>query len=269
VAVADLQVSGFAPVTPPTQIVIGGTLDVTLRDTVANAGPSSPMNATVVTSGSADAGASVTPVSSTRPVDALVVGAPRTTEATFTVGCSQPGFHTYRFTDTISPARAGDSDPNPANNTRSTDFSLDCVVPVALNIKPGDNPNSINLPNNHVPMAVLTTRAGEYGLPLDFDATTIQPLTVRFGPSRTVYGGLGGTAEEHQRGHIENAVERTNTGKENVTDADLDMVLHFESAGSGLTGTDTEACVKGSFVDRASGQTWRFFGCDAIRIVKS
>jgi hypothetical protein len=47
------------------------------------------------------------------------------------------------------------------------------------------------------------------------------------------------------------------------------MLLHFASATSGLVPTDTEACVKGSFTDRASGQAYRFFGCDAVRIVPS
>jgi hypothetical protein len=57
------------------------------------------------------------------------------------------------------------------------------VVPVALYIKPSSYPNSINLRSRgNVPLAVLTTLAGEYGLPIDFDATTIDPLSVRFGP---------------------------------------------------------------------------------------
>jgi uncharacterized repeat protein (TIGR01451 family) len=268
IAVADLAITDFAPLTPPAQVLIGQTIDVTMRDTLVNYGPSSPMDGTVTTSATADPGSSVTPSSSSRLVTALAAGTPRSTDSKFTIGCSRPGMHTYRFTDSISPARVDDTDPNLANNEMSTEFTLDCVVPVALNIMPGANPNSINIPTDTVPVAVLTTHAGEYGLPLDFDAATIQPLTVRFGPRRVVYPGLGGSTEVHQMGHIEDAYERTTTPVETVKDGDLDMVLHFASGKSSLTATDVEACVKGSFIDPVTSQTYRFFGCDSVRIVK-
>ncbi|MFD9406860.1 hypothetical protein ACFWBN_07520 [Streptomyces sp. NPDC059989] len=268
VAVADLAVTSFAPTAPPTQVLIGQTLDVTLHGTVANNGPSSPMDAVVVTAATADPGATVTPSSATRNITALAVGTPQSLDSTFTVGCAQPGSHTYRFTASITPARSDDTDPALANNHRPAEFTLDCVVPVAINIKPGGNPNSINIPADTVPLGVLTTGAGEYALPLAFNATSIQPLTVRFGPRNVVYGGTGGSAEVHDRGHIEDVVERTTTPVERVRDGDRDMMLHFASATSGLRRADTEACAKGSFTDGATGRTYRFFGCDAVRIVQ-
>lgn len=72
----------------------------------------------------------------------------------------------------------------------------------------------------------------------------------------------------HQRGHVEDAVERTSTPIEATTDGDLGMVLHFASRTSGLVAGDTEACVIGSFTDRATSRTYRFLGCDAVRIVQ-
>lgn len=269
VAVADLAVTSFAPTAPPTQVLIGQTLDVTLHGTVANNGPSSPMDAVVTIAATADPGATVTPSSTTRNITALAVGTPQSLDSTFTVGCTQPGSHTYRFTASVTPARPDDSDPALANNHRPAEFTLDCVVPVAINIQPGSNPNSINIPADTVPVGALTTRAGEYALPLAFDATTIQPLTVRFGPRNVVYGGTGGSTEVHNRGHIQNVVERTTTSVERVRDGDLDMMLHFASAPSGLRREDTEACAKGSFTDGATGRTYRFFGCDAVRVVQS
>ncbi len=267
VAVADLAVTAFTLQSEPDQLVIGETVDVSLTGSVSNGGPSSPMDATVVTAASADPGSSATPASTTQAVDALAIGSPRRTDSTFTVGCSRPGMHTLRFAATIAPARPDDTDPAPANDRRTTELTLDCIVPVAINIKPGGNPNSVNIPHATVPLAVLTTRAGEYGLPLDVDATTIEPLTVRFGPRRAVYAGPGGSRERHDRGHLEDAFERTTTATERQRDGDVDMVLHFEAATSGLDDGDREACVKGSFVDRASSQTYRFFGCDAVRPV--
>ncbi|WP_404953411.1 hypothetical protein [Streptomyces sp. 147326] len=268
IAVADLAVTSFAPTAPPTQVLIGQTVDVTLHSTVANNGPSSPMDAVVVTAATADPGATVTPSSSTRNVPALAVGAPQSFDSTFTLGCAQPGSHSYRFTASITPARPDDTDPVAANNHRPAEFTLDCVVPVAINIKPGGNPNSINIPADTVPVGALTTRAGEFALPLAFNATTIQPLTVRFGPRGVVYGGTGGSTEVHDRGHVEDLVERTTTPVERVRDGDPDMMLHFASAPSGLRRGDTEACAKGSFIDGATGRTYRFFGCDAVRIVQ-
>ncbi|MFE0511993.1 hypothetical protein [Streptomyces sp. NPDC058964] len=269
VAVADLAVTSFAATAPPTQVLVGQTLDVTLHGTVANNGPSSPMDAVVLTATTADPGATVTPSSSTRNITALAVGTPQSFDSTFTVGCAQPGSHTYRFAASLTPARSDDTDPVAANNHRPAEFTLDCVVPVAINIKPGANPNSVNIPADTVPVGVLTTKAGEYGLPLDFNAKAIQPLTVRFGPRSVVYDGTGGSTEVHNRGHIEDVVERTTTPVESVRDGDLDMLLHFASASSGLQPGDTEACAKGSFIDGATGRTYRFFGCDAVRVVQS
>jgi uncharacterized repeat protein (TIGR01451 family) len=268
IAVADLALADLTAVAPPTQVVIGQTIPVTLHDTVSNGGPSTPIDATVVTTITPDTGATSTPASSTRTVSALAAGAPRSTTTTFTVSCQRPGMHTYRFTETISPAHSGDVDPQPANNARQVQFTLDCVVPVAINIRPGVNPNWVNIPLDVVPVAVLTTRAGEYGLPLAFDATAIQPQTVHFGPSRVVYPDVGGSPPVAGQGTIVDSPERGPGPVEPVVDLDLDMMFLFTASTSGLTQSDTEACVKGSYVDRATGQTYRFIGCDAVRIVR-
>ncbi|MFD2284402.1 DUF11 domain-containing protein [Streptomyces lusitanus] len=110
VAVADLAVSDFVAQAPPTQLVIGGTLDVTLHGTVASNGPSSPMDATLTT---AAARTRARPSRRPRPRGASPPwrSAPRTADSTFTVGCDRPGAHTYRFTASVTPARPGDTDP--------------------------------------------------------------------------------------------------------------------------------------------------------------
>ncbi|MFI6597981.1 hypothetical protein ACIBHX_17110 [Nonomuraea sp. NPDC050536] len=262
VAMADLAVTGLTA-TAPDQILIGQTQQIPLHVTAANKGPSTPMNATVKLSASAESGASITPSTGELAVPALAVGSPRELDSDFTVGCTRPGHHTYKLTASIEPASAEDIDPEPGNNTRTVEFTLDCVVPVAINIKPGSNPNSINPPNALVPLAVLTTTAGEYGLPLAFDAATVQPLTVRFSPRGTAWAG-NGASEVHQRGHLEDSLERGE--RETVRDGDTDMVLHFNSGDADLQPAMTEACVKGSFTGEG-GQVYRFFGCDAVRVL--
>jgi hypothetical protein len=54
----------------------------------------------------------------------------------------------------------------------------------------------------------------------------------------------GGASEIHGEGHLERSYELD----ERTRDADLDMVLHFRAADTGLKVGDTEACEGG--VDR-------------------
>jgi uncharacterized repeat protein (TIGR01451 family) len=149
-------------------------------------------------------------------------------------------------------------DPNPADNTAVTTTAV--YVPVAINIRPGAFPNAVNR-NGQVSLAVLSTNAGEAGFPLAFDATTIDPLSVRFGPAALVLGGAG-ASEIHGVGHIQDAFELDEVTK----DGDLDMVLHFRATDAGLTLATTEACVIGQFT-APGGATYTFFGCDSIKVV--
>jgi len=112
------------------------------------------------------------------------------------------------------------------------------TITVTIDIKPGSDPNSINTRNNSViPVAILSTAT--------FDATTVDPLSVTFGP--------GAATEVHGRGHIEDV----------NGDTVPDLVLHFSTQQSGLAVGDTEACVDGI----TFGGT-PIHGCDAVRIVK-
>jgi hypothetical protein len=168
---------------------------------------------------------------------------------------------TITFTYQIALANVADTDPDLTNNTRSASFQIDCVVPVAINIRPGGFPNSINL-NTDATLAVLTTAAGEYGLPLAFDATTINIATVRYGLKVNLFNvsSPSGAIETHLKNHLEDSYELD----ERTRDRDLDGVMHFKPSASGLTASSTEACVKGTFT--TGGATYTFLGCDSVRI---
>ena len=104
-----------------------------------------------------------------------------------------------------------------------------------IDIKPGSFPNSIN-PDSEgiIPVAILTTP--------DFDASTVDVATVRFGP-------LGAWAVEWAIEDVDN-------------DGDFDMILHFRTHDAGITAGDTEAQLTGKTVDG-----WHIHGSDSVRTV--
>jgi hypothetical protein len=103
-------------------------------------------------------------------------------------------------------------------------FIVTLVIEVEVDIKPGSDPNSINLKSKGViPAAILTTD--------DFDATTVDPLSVQFGPD--------GATEVHGKGHIEDVDD----------DGDTDLVFHFKTQETGIQCGDTEAGLAGETFD--------------------
>lgn len=110
------------------------------------------------------------------------------------------------------------------------------AIIVAIDIKPGSFPNSINRQNNgNVPVAILSSAV--------FDATTIDRSTVVFAGA---YPLSIGKSPQDVNG-----------------DGLLDVVLHFSTQNLNLLPGDTEACLAGKTLN---GQD--FNGCDSVRIVK-
>jgi hypothetical protein len=259
---ADVQVTA-ATATGPREVLMGTPGSLSLDVTIANAGPSSPVDTVLTTSASGSGGVSVTPATSSSDQRALAVGSPRTVSSTATVTCTSPGVKTVTLVADLALKNAADIDPDPTNNRRAASFQVDCVVPIAVNVRPGGFPNAINL-NTDATVAALTTVAGEYRLPLSFDATTIDVSTVLWGLRSNLFNvaSPSGAREIHGVGHPERSYELN----DRTRDADLDLVLHFKPADSGLTLSSTEACLKGRY-RAADGNTYTFLGCDSVRVV--
>jgi len=117
------------------------------------------------------------------------------------------------------------------------------TLEVAIDIKPGGNPNSINLKKKGVlPVAVLTTA--------DFDALDVDPATVRLGDP-----ALSGTASPVKSNH-----------GDADNDGDVDLLLFFKVpqlvANGALDENSTEALLTG---ETYTGVT--VVGSDSVRIV--
>jgi uncharacterized repeat protein (TIGR01451 family) len=265
VAVADLEIVSFEAldVPVPAEILAGEDVPITFRKVITNHGPSAPMNVTLTSTAVATPGASVVPAVQVLDEPALGLDELREVAEVFTISCLEPGIHTFTFTNTIAPADPLDTDPNPANDTKVVELEVECVIPVAINIKPGNRHNLIPPGRGTINVAILTTEVGEYGLPVAFDATTVQPLSVRFGQHDLVWTEAGGAFDRNSRDHIKDAQEQFD---DRTKDGDDDMVLGFDRSLTGLTVADVEGCVKGLFEDD-DGDLHKFFGCDFVEVL--
>jgi hypothetical protein len=119
-----------------------------------------------------------------------------------------------------------------------------CETEVAIDIKPGSFPNSINPRSQGViPVAILTTSVAD-GDQLDFDATTVDPTSAGFGPDSAMDNDGVGQIEDVDG------------------DGDMDLVLHFRTEDTGIDCGDTEADLTG---ETYSGEV--IVGSDSIRTV--
>jgi hypothetical protein len=243
VAVADLALQGLGSTLEPAEVLIAQVTPVTVEETLANRGPSGPMDATLRRTAAAPADSTITPASSVVTAVAVGLQEVRRIPSEYAVRCGGVGHHLFRFTSQVSPARPDDSDPDHSNDSASLDFDIDCVVPVVIVVKPTINPSAPGV----ITVELLSTKAGEYGTPVDFDATLIDPASVRFGPRPVVWAGKGGAPEAHGMAH---------GGK--------DKILHFGTQLTGLTAGDAEGCLKGRFTDPL-GAVHKFFGCAPLR----
>jgi hypothetical protein len=114
---------------------------------------------------------------------------------------------------------------------------VDGALQVSIDIKPGTFPNSINSRNPGViPVAILSTDT--------FDATTVDPSTVRFGVTGT------------EAAPVHSAIQDVNG------DGKLDMVLQFATQSTGIVCGMTSAILTGKTISDQA-----ITGADSIQTV--
>lgn len=119
------------------------------------------------------------------------------------------------------------------------------IIDLDVDVKPDSDDNPINLPSKgNIPVVVYSTP--------DFDATSLDVSTLRFGAPVSVDNGDGARAAH--AGHVEDV----------DGDGLADLVLHFPTGDTGFQDGDTEAKLVGETNDGTAAA-----GTDSITIVGS
>jgi len=142
------------------------------------------------------------------------------------------------------------SDFNGSPILRSPDawFQLSsALIEVEIDIKPGSDPNAINLnkKKGSTPVAILGSAS--------FDVTDIDVTTLTFGP--------GAALPKHD---LTDGVVYASHLEDVNTDGETDLVVHFINPDTGILPGDTEACVDGALNDATP-----INGCDDIKTIPS
>ena len=139
-------------------------------------------------------------------------------------------FNALIFMPTEVLINAGNPDPGgfgilgstvaPGPDGTAITIIRNAVLTVVIDIKPGSDPNGVNPgAKGSIPVAILTTST--------FDATVVDDQTLAFGPN--------GAAIFHAAGHVEDV----------DGDGDLDLLVHFKTAETGIACGDTDATLAG------------------------
>ena len=118
-------------------------------------------------------------------------GEQRRLRVTYTIECTQPGPASFAVEGRATMSTPGHLEPDGGNDERSSSFVIDCVIPVAINITPGD-PANVAAPGTPFDVAILTTKAGEYKLPLDVDHTMLDGSSILFAQAQPPGPGFTG-----------------------------------------------------------------------------
>ncbi len=142
-----------------------------------------------------------------------------------------------------------------ADSEMPDDFELkitvvrSCSLRIAVDIKPGSDPNSINTKNckkGVIPVAILGSDT--------FDVTTVDVTKLKFGPSRA--------SPTHD-------LTKPSANTKHLEDVNYDyitdLVSHYRCGETGIVSGDTEACLSGEMND--GGLPLQFSGCDSVRTV--
>jgi hypothetical protein len=126
-AQADVKIVSQALVSPPTEIDASESVDIILRKTLHNNGPDGPADVSITANAVAPAGCTATPAPTNPTSTTLAESAAVVVDEVWTVHCTTPSTHAFTFNNSIALSNPSLSDPNPANNSASTSWSVDVI----------------------------------------------------------------------------------------------------------------------------------------------
>lgn len=243
----------------PVQLLLGTSEAFHLTVTSQNLGPDDSTESNVrLRATTSSPGLLVEPSETEETGAGLLSEGSRTTAWPFTLSCIGPGVHQVSFSGEISTVHPAEVDRELGNNREDVQVDVDCVTPITINVMPGSRTNPIQTGRaGTVPVALLTTAAGEYELPIAFDAATVDLATLRFGPPGAT---AGGASESHQKEHPDDALELDET----THDGDTDLLAHFDVEETRFRPGDERGCVSGRYLSSDGISFLAFYGCDRV-----
>jgi hypothetical protein len=123
---ADVKISNQSLLDPPSEIGVSEDIEVTLRKTLHNNGPSGPREVSISVSATAPADCTATPDLSNHTQANLPVSTDVVVDEVWAIHCSEEGEKTFQFDNSIALTSPAFTDPDPTNNTASTWWTVEC-----------------------------------------------------------------------------------------------------------------------------------------------
>ena len=125
---ADVKVVGQQLVNPPASIPVSQNVDVTLRKTLHNNGPYSPVAVSISASAVAPSDCTATPKAGNPTSANLPVSSDVVIEEVWTIHCTKPSSHSFTFNNRIDVTTLHVKDSTSGNNTASTVLTINAIA---------------------------------------------------------------------------------------------------------------------------------------------
>jgi hypothetical protein len=117
VAQADIKITSVGFVNPPDTLPLGVNVDITLRKHVHNNGPWTPVDIAIAAAAAAPTGCTVVAKNVPTSLTNVPVSVDQVVDEVWTIRCTEEGFKTFVFDNSLDVATPHVSDPNPSNNS--------------------------------------------------------------------------------------------------------------------------------------------------------
>ena len=169
---ADVKKESLQVLTPPTEIDVSEDVPITVRGVLHNLGPVTSVDVSDTLTAVAPSGCSVSPPVSVA-ARTLAVSVDVTVDTPLTIHCSEPSQHTFDFGNSVAITTPGITDPDPTNNTGSTQLTVDVIAYADVQIVDQyfDNPPAEIDVSADVPVTLVKVLHNNGGFPLTVPIT--------------------------------------------------------------------------------------------------